>query len=412
MLDSLVQEMKEAAEQLDFERAALLRDRVQAVDLITNRYDGVTALRGDQDILAVAQEGSSALVEVFSVREGRVVGREDFAVENTAVLLPPEVLRGFLLEYYGTTPNLPSVLMLQHPVADAGLIRGWLSGLRGAPVRLIVPRQGVRKQLLDTVADGVSRQLVARQGCGGRGGVARESGLRQLKDELGLAVLPRRIEGFDVSTTQGTDGVGSMVVFEDGIPKPSEYRRFKIRSVVGQDDYAMLREVLRRRFARMANQGKPGVKSADKWAETPSLILVDGGRGHIGVALSVRDEYSGHNVPVVGLAKEHEHVYFERGTEPLDLKTDSPGLLLLQAVRDEAHRFAVAYHRNLRDSSVVASVLNDVPGIGPRRKRALFLAFDSLEAIRTASAEEIAEKGGIPIVTARLIKDATGVGAS
>ncbi len=410
VLDSLVHEMKEAAEQLDFERAALLRDRVQAVDLITNRYGGVTALRGDQDILAVAQEGSSALVAVFSVREGRVVGREDFAVENTASLLPSEVLRGFLLEYYGTTSNLPPVIMLQHPVADAGLIRAWLSGLRGAPVRLTVPRKGVRKQLLDTVADGASRQLVARRVSTGWGSAARESGLQQLKDELGLAVLPRRIEGYDVSTTQGSDGVGSMVVFEDGIPKPSEYRRFKIRDVVGQDDYAMLREVLRRRFARMTNQGKSGGKSMGKWTVTPSLILVDGGRGQIGVALSVRDEYSGHHVPVVGLAKEYEHVYYERGTEPLDFKTDSPGLLLLQAVRDEAHRFAVAYHRNLRDTSMVASLFNDVPGIGPRRKRALFLAFDSIAAIRAASAEEIAEGGGIPIATARLVKERTDNG--
>ncbi len=412
VIESMVQEMKEAAERLDFERAALLRDRIQAVDMVTNKHESVTALTGDQDILVVAQNGGLAMVEVFSVREGRILGRQDFPVESTANLLPSEVLRSFILEYYAAASSIPPVLMLQHPIADASLIKEWLSVRRGSPVRITVPRQGVRKQLIDSVADSVSRQLVALQTIDERGASGRVTGLQQLKDILRLPSLPRRIEGFDISTTRGREAVGSMVVFEDGVSRPSEYRRFRIRDITVQDDYAMLREVLRRRFLRMKDESRAGNKSTRKWSARPSLILVDGGRGQLGVACAVRDEYGERRIPVVALAKEQELVYSERRADPADLRKDSPGLLLLQAVRDEAHRFAVAYHRGLRQSSAMASMLNQVRGIGPRRTRALFLAFDSLAAIRAASAEEIAKRSGIPIATARRIKETPGIGVA
>jgi len=404
VLNSLTEEMKRAAGRLDFEQAALLRDKVKAVELVTNRYAGVTALRGDQDILAVAQDEDTALVDVFSVRDGRALGRQTFPVEGASGLLPSEVLRAFILGYYATTTSVPPVLMLQHPVADARLIAGWLSERRGGKVRLVTPRRGVRKQLLDNAADGVARQLAGLRALGAQGAPPRETGLKELKEVLGLPALPHRIEGFDISTIQGADAVGSMVVFLDGVAKPSEYRRFKIRDVAGQDDYAMLAEVLRRRFRRLRTPGTPDARASSTWSSQPSLILVDGGRGQLGVAVAARDELPDCHVPVVSLAKEHEQVYSERRAEPVAFDSDAPGLMILQAVRDEAHRFAVGYHRILRGASSITSVLDDVPGIGPRRKRAVLVAYESMDALRAADAEAIARTCSIPVATAVLLK--------
>jgi excinuclease ABC subunit C len=403
VLDSLVREMKEAAEGLQYEKAALLRDRIHAVDMVTQRHAGVTALRGDQDIVAVAQDGAVTLVEVFSVRDGRALGRQDFPVQGASDLSLSEVVRTFVLQYYGAASQVPPVLLLQHAVADASAIRGWLSDLRGAPVRLVVPQQGIRKQLVDNVADSVARQMVAQKLKSGRGAELRETGLKELKDVLRLSGLPRRIEGFDISNIQGKESVGSMVVFEDGVPRPSEYRRFKIRTVEGQDDYAMMREVLRRRFGRLDGGGvSSGVHG---WKAVPSLMLVDGGLGQLGVALDERDAAGLGGIPIVSLAKEFESVYVEGSNRPANLAQDTAGLRMLQAVRDEAHRFAVSYHRSLRDSSAMGSLLDDVDGIGPRRKRALLLAFDNLNEIREASVEDIAVRAGIPVETAYIVKE-------
>ena len=402
VLDSLVREMKGASENLDYEKAALLRDRIQAVDMVTQRHAGVTALRGDQDIVAVAQDGAVTLVEVFSVRDGRALGRQDFPIQGASDLSLSEIVRTFVLQYYGAASQVPPVLLLQHAIADASAVRGWLSDLRGSQVKIMVPRQGIRKQLVDSVADSVARQMVAQKLKSGSGAELREAGLKELKDVLRLPALPRRIEGFDISTIQGSESVGSMIVFEEGVPKPSEYRRFKIRSVAGQDDYAMMREVLRRRFSRLDSGGVSD--SVQGWKAVPSLMLVDGGLGQLGVALQERDAASLGRIPVVALAKEFELVYVEGTTQPAELAQDTAGLRILQAVRDEAHRFAVSYHRSLRDSSTMGSLLDDVGGIGPRRKRALLLAFDSIDKIRQASVEEISTRAGIPVETARQVK--------
>jgi len=410
VLNSLVAEMNEASARMDFERAALLRDRVEAVDLITNRHAGVTALRGDQDILAVAQDEDSALVEVFSVRDGRVMGRQDFPVEGTGILNPPEVLRSFVLQYYMGVAKIPPSILLQHPVADASLVRSLLSEHRGEKVQLVVPRRGVRKQLMDNVANSVARQLVLLQVTTGRGLQLRDAGLKQLKDVLRLPSIPHRIEGFDISTTQGHEAVASMVVFEDGVPIPSDYRRFRIRTVSGQDDYSMMREVLERRFRRLERPGNRvgSSRTSGKWGAGPSLILVDGGRGQLSAAVEARGQCHADGIPVIGLAKEHEYVYSESGPDPVNLAKDSPGLRILQAVRDEAHRFAVTYHRNLRDSTAMVSVLDGVPGIGPVRRRRLLRAFETMDAIRQATAEELVEKAGIPPSVARLLREQLG----
>lgn len=407
VLDSLIAGMKEASARMDFERAALLRDRVQAVDLITNKHMGVTALRGDQDILAVAQDRDSALVEVFCVRDGRILGRQNFAVEGTGILTPPEVLRGFVLQYYVLASRVPPSILLQHPIADGGLLRNLLRERRGGQVQLVVPRRGVRKQVMDNVANSVARQLVLLQANAGHGLELRGAGLKELKDVLRLTTIPHRIEGFDISTTQGHEAVGSMVVFEDGVPKPSGYRRFKIRTVAGQDDYSMIREVLRRRLRRLERMGDGArtPRTAARWGSSPNLILVDGGRGQLGAALEARSQCGADSIPVIGLAKEHEHVYSESGPEPVHLLKDSPGLRILQAVRDEAHRFAVTYHRNLRDFTAMASVLDRVAGVGPARRSALLRAFDTMDAMARATAEELADKAGIPLSVATAVRE-------
>jgi len=263
----------------------------------------------------------------------------------------------------------------------------------------------VRLRLVQTVADNVARELVAKGATGGESPL-RDEGLRQLKDVLGLPAMPQRIEGFDISTIQGAQAVGSMVVFERGVPKPSDYRRFRIRTVSGQDDYSMMREVLERRFARMEGTAPGAARPGRTWGSSPDLVLVDGGRGQLGVAVAVRDASGANSVRVASLAKEHELVFSERRAAPVDLPEDSPGLLLLQAVRDEAHRFAVAYHRNLRDSSAAASMLDSVPGIGPRRKRSLLVAFGSVEAMRTAGVEELALRGGLSRTLAEQVRNA------
>jgi len=403
VLDSLTGEMKEAAENLEYEKAALLRDQIRAVDMVTQRHASVTALRGDQDIVAIAQDGGTSLVEVFSVREGRALGRQDFPIQGASELSLSEVVRGFVLQYYSSASRVPPVLLLQHAIEDASAIRGWLSDLRGSPVRLVVPRQGIRKHLVDSVADSVAREMVAQKLKSGRGAEMREESLKELKDVLRLHRLPRRIEGFDISTIQGRESVGSMVVFEDGIPRPSEYRRFRIRTVEGQDDYAMMREVVRRRFGRLDDSGGSG--GGQGWKAEPSLMLIDGGMGQLGVAIHERDAAGFSRIPIVSLAKELELIYVEGSSSPADLPSDSAGSRMLQAVRDEAHRFAVAYHRSLRDSSAMASLLDEVSGIGPRRKRALLLAFDSLNEIRDASAEEISTRAGIPVESARQVRE-------
>ena len=405
VLKSLTAEMNQASRRLDFEKATQLRDRIRAVELITNRYGGVTALRGDQDILATAQDEENTLVDIFSVRDGRALGRQTFPVEGASGLLPSEVLRSFVLSYYSTATDIPPLLMLQHRIDDSRLIAAWLSERRQAAVRIVAPSTGVRKQLVDNAADGVARQLAGLRAVGAHGTPSRHEALRELKEVLALSELPNRIEGVDISTIQGSESVGSMVVFVDGVAKPSEYRRFKIRSVEGQDDYAMLAEVLQRRFARMCAAGTRASDKPAGWALRPALILVDGGRGQLGSALAARDMFSDCSVPIVSLAKQYEQVYAERRREPVALAADSAALMLLQAVRDEAHRFAVGYHRRLHGASVIASLLDDVTGIGPRRKRTLLLAYDSLDALWAATPEEITRRCGIPLATVRKLKD-------
>ena len=394
----LESKMKKAARALDFEKAALLRDRIQAVRQVIEGQRIATAVRGEQDVIAFAQDKAQAYVQVFFIRGGKLVGRESFILEGTRSEEPPQIMTSFIKQFYNSTPHIPPLLLLQYPVEDKVTIEGWLSSKRGAKVRIQVPSRGGRKQLVDIVAENARQglQLLKIKQLAAPKVLA--AALAEIKRELHLPRLPSRLEGYDISNIQGKLAVGSMVVFEEGKPKPSHYRRFRIKTVSGADDYAMIYEVLTRRFKRLSD-------AADTWAILPDLVLIDGGRGQLNAALSAMGKAGVASVPVASLAKENEEVFISQQPEPVILPRRSPGLQLLQRLRDEAHRFALGYHLKTRSKESIASALDSVPGIGPKRKRALLRQFGSVEGIRRASEEELATAKGMTKSMAKKVKE-------
>jgi excinuclease ABC subunit C len=398
-------DMRAAAEAWRFEEAAELRDRIRALQAVLERQRVQLAQRSDQDALAVARgaEGDLAAVEVFFVREGKVVGREGFILQGVEGVGDGEVLAAFLAQHYGGGAPVPAEVLLSAPLPDEAEARRLLEARRGGPVRLRVPRRGPLRQLLALVAENAAEHLAAERWRRERARDASEGALEDLAARLGLPAPPRRIECYDNSNLQGAHPVSAMVVFEDGRPKKSEYRRFRVRGVVGPDDFATMREVLRRRFRRLqaeraalaaASQGEVPER-ASGFARWPDLVLIDGGRGQLSAALEAMRELGVEGVPAFALAKEHEWLYAEDRPEPIVLPEGSAALRLLQQLRDEAHRFGLRYHRALRGRAALASVLEEVPGIGPKRRKALLTAFGSLEALREASVDELARVPGM-----------------
>ena len=398
VIQELERKMRKAALALDFEKAALLRDRIQAVRRVIEGQKIVAKIRGEQDVIAFVQDKAQAYVQVFFIRSGRLVGRESFILEGTHSEEPPQIMTSFIKQFYNSAPHIPPLLLLQYPVEDKVTIKGWLEGKRGTKVRIQVPLRGSKKQLVDTVAENARqgleqlkiKQLAAPQ--------VLEAALAELKRELHLPRLPSRMEGYDISNIQGKAAVGSMVVFENGKPKPSHYRHFRIKTVPGIDDYAMLHEVLSRRFKRLSG-------ATDTWAILPDLILIDGGRGQLNAALSAMNKAGVDSVPVASLAKENEEVFTPHATEPIILPRRSPGLQLLQRLRDEAHRFAISYHQRIRSQESTISVLDTISGIGPKRKRALLRQFGSVNSIQKASEEELAATKGMTKGLAKKVKE-------
>jgi excinuclease ABC subunit C len=395
----LAQKMKQAAEALDFERAALLRDRIQAVEGVIEGQRIATTVRGEQDIIAFNQDRNQAYVQVFFVRGGKLVGRESFILEGTRSEEPSQIMTSFIKQFYAQAPHIPPLLLLQHPVADKNTIQAWLTGKRSNRVRIQVPQRGNRRQLVDTVAENARqgleqlriRQLAAPQEI--------EAALAEIQEELRLPGLPLRIEGYDISNIQGKMAVGSMVVFEKGKPKPAHYRRFRIKTVAGADDYAMIHEVLSRRFKHLSDA------ASDAWATRPDLVLIDGGKGQLNAARAAMAQADVESIPVAGLAKENEEIFIPGQTKPITLSRRSPGLRLLERLRDEAHRFALGYHLKTRRKQSIASALDNVPGIGPKRKRALLRRFGKIQGIRDASTEELAATQGMNKSLAKKIKE-------
>ena len=388
LFKSIERRMNAAAENLNFEHAAALRDQLRALSRVAQQQNVVSDSFVDRDVIGLARDQWGACVRVLMVRDGKLVGAEHFMLGGTDDADEGEVLSAFVKEFYSGGAAVPVEVLLQVPIDDADVVRQWLSGLRGSKVRVITPQRGERRRLVDLAAENAREYLERERAVEQRELRARLDALSQLADALDLPGPPARIECYDMSNLQGTDAVGSMVVFEEGKPAKSQYRRFRIRTVQGQNDFAMMGEVLKRRFSRHR-------EGDSRFARMPDLVLVDGGKGQLNVAVEVLTELGYGDVPMAGLAERYEHISLPGRPQPLELPCDSPALLLLEHVRDEAHRFAVSHHRTLRGRRGISSELQNVPGVGKKRLVALMKAFGSLEALSQATVEEIAAVPGM-----------------
>jgi len=397
---SLMQRMKAAAEAQRYEVAARIRDQLKALREVAAWQRVATRVRGDADAAAFVQDGDQAFVQVFFIRGGKLLGREGFVLQGTSAEEPSVTMANFVMQYYAASQNIPPLILLQHPVEDEGILKEWLGRRRGEAVRIAVPIRGPRKELMETVLTNAQRGLEQLRIKHLAQPQALKAALDELKDVLGLPTTPRRIEGYDISNIQGQLAVGSMVVFEDGRSRPTHYRRFRIKTVPGANDYAMMEEMLRRRFIRaQSNEG------GNDWTALPGLILIDGGKGQLASACAALKATGATAVSVASLAKEREEIFLPDRARPIRLPANSPGRQLLQRVRDEAHRFALGYHTNLRKHKTFTSALDDVPGIGPRRKKALLKSFGSVARLRSATVAEIAAHPLMNAALAQKIKE-------
>ena len=409
----LQQNMEKAAESLEFERAAVLRDRMRSVQRVAEeqRIKVDANPISDMDVIALAHGENETWVEVFFIRHNKLIGRDHFFMEGTQDDTPGLVLGQFIKQFYQSASVIPPRILLQHPLEEEELIREWLQELRGRAVRLVLPQRGQHKKLIDMVAANATQGLTHYRVQWLDNVNVIQAAMTELQEELSLPTDLRRMECYDISHIQGTNTVGSMVVFEDGKPKPSQYRRFKVKSVEGVDDYESIREVLRRRFKRLADvrakqhaNGGESQQADDSWGVFPDLVLIDGGKGQLSAALEVFLEMGLDNVPLASLAKENEWLYVPHTPEPIVLSRNSQALYLVQRMRDEAHRFAITYHRNLRSKSSLRSPIDLVTGIGPKRKRMLIRRFGSVNGIKQASVDDIAAVPGITRSLAMLLK--------
>jgi len=410
-------EMAKASEDLRFEKAAALRDQLRALDQIVTRQKVVFSPDYiDSDVIALARSngpgsGDVACVQVFFIRGGKLIGREYFVMEGADEAPDEAVLTEFLKQFYDETPSVPGQLLLPREVEEAQVISEWLNSRRGNKVKIRVPRKGQQSELVKMAAENAAETLAALKARWENDTHRQEQALQDLQEALELPAPPNRIECYDISNTQGILAVGSMVVFEQGAPQKSHYRRFNIRTVQGPDDFASMEEVLRRRFGRWKvlqeaqSDSQPGKKPDRSFQRLPDLLIVDGGKGQLTRAVKVLDEFGLlEAVPVAGLAKQNEELFVPNQPEGILLPRHSQGLYLIQRVRDEAHRFAITAHRTRRDKQGVASRLDTIPGIGPKRRKALMAHFGDIEAIRKASTDEIAQVEGISSALAESLK--------
>ncbi len=396
ILRDLENRMKEAAKVLEYEKAALLRDRIDAIQRVIEGQRIAARVKGEQDAIAFAQDNDQACVQVFFIRGGKLIGRESFILQGTRSEEPQQIMTSFVKQFYHSAPYIPPLILLQHPVEDADTIEGWLETRRGAGVEIRVPHRGYKAQLMNLVVEN-ARQCLEQQKIKQMAPPELSLALDEIQRELRLPRSPLRIEGYDISNIQGKLAVGSMAVFARGKPKPAHYRRFKIKTVSGADDYAMLAEVLKRRFKHVEN-------TTDRWPH-PDLVLIDGGRGQLNAALSALREAGAGDIPVASLAKENEEIFIPGSPKPIVLPRTSPALQLLQRLRDESHRFAIGYHRRLRKKETFVSALDTVPGIGPKRKRELLRRFGSIKSINEASIDDLAAVEGMNNTLAKKLKE-------
>jgi excinuclease ABC subunit C len=393
----LRQEMTAASEAMDYERAADMRDKLRSIDRTMESQKMAAFAKTELDLLGFARSGNGAAVQLFAIREGVTIARDVFLLENVGDSTDDEALSAFVKQYYAAASSIPPRVLVPRIPPDAVELTALLESRRGKRVEIAVPQRGERRELMDLAARNAADTLGREQARWLADEGKTLAALEELAANLGLAAPPLRIECYDISTIQGTNTVGSMVVFEEGRPRSGEYRRFRVRTAAvapgRPDDYASHREVLRRRFHR-ALEAEEGVAEELRW-RLPDLTVIDGGLGQVNAARGVLDELGLHDMPVIGLAKEREEVWLPGAQGPLVLPANSQALYLLQRLRDEAHRFAITYHRNLRAKAQTRSVLDELPGVGPARKRALLRVFGSAKQMRAATVDELAAVPGI-----------------
>jgi excinuclease ABC subunit C len=406
----LGKEMAKASEELRFEKAAAVRDQLKAIQAIVERQKIVFNTDYlDSDVIAMARADGEACVQIFFIRGGKLIGREYFILEGTEETTNTEVMEQFVKQFYTEAANVPQQVMLPEEIEEAKIIGQWLRSRRGGEkVELFVPREGQPQELVQMAAENASETLSALRAQWQADTHKQEQALAELQEALKLSEPPNRIECYDISNTQGTATVGSMVVFEQGVPSKKLYRRFNVKSVPGApDDFASMEEVLTRRFRRwQAAQeavADPGSKPDASFSFLPDLVIIDGGKGQLSRVIKVLDQFElSDKVPVVGLAKREEEIFFPNKSKPTMLPRHSQGLYLVQRIRDEAHRFAITAHRNRRSKLGLASQLDSIPGIGPTRRKALLKHFGSIDKIKGASMEEL--KTVVPANAAEAIK--------
>lgn len=408
LVKKLEKEMHQAAEELKFERAAELRNHLLAIEKVVEKQKIVSEGGGDRDIIAIARGFNEVCAMVFFVRRGKLLGREHHFLQGTDEMDRSEVMTAFVKQFYSGVDFIPSEIFLQEPLVEEEVISQWLIQKKGRSVHFSVPQRGEKLKLVEMVAKNALMTLELQSAKWQKEKDMTGGALLELKDYLSLEELPYRIECYDISNTQGTESVASMVVFEGGKPKNTEYRRFKIKTVEGPNDFASMQEVIGRRFKRALEEKKAleqeGLEyDKTKFVTLPDLIIIDGGKGQLSSAREVMNSLGFGYIATFGLAKQEELLFQEGNPNPIVLPRNSQALYLVQRVRNEAHRFAITYHRKLRGQRNVRSLLDDIPGIGEKRKKALLTHFQSLEDLRSATVEAIADVPGMNMAVANTL---------
>jgi len=393
-------EMESASEKMLYEKAATIRDQIRAIDTIVEKQKVVSQDQIDSDVIAMARENGEACVQIFFIRNGKLIGREYFILEGTEEALDSEIIEEFLKQFYSEAANIPKEVLLPNEIEEANIIRQWLNIRRGGEkVDIHVPHEGMSNEILGLAKENAIETLRSLRTQWQADTNRQTEALSELQTVFNLSEPPNRIECYDISNTQGTASVGSMVVFTQGVANKKLYRKFNIKTVEGPDDFASMEEVLTRRFKRWVasqEEKKVGAKIDESFALLPDILLVDGGKGQLGRAITVLENFglSG-KIPIAGLAKQEEELFFPNDPISIRLPKSSQGLYLIQRIRDEAHRFAITAHRNRRSKISIASQLDKIPGVGPIRRKALLANLGSIEGIISASDEELLEISGI-----------------
>ena len=410
IMNRLKEAMTQASENLDYEKAAVYRDQIQAIDRVVERQKIISDERQDSDVIAMARSKGEACVQVFFIRSGKLIGREYFILEGTEAEENSEILEEFVKQFYSQAAYVPNKVMLPQEVEEARIIKEWLNTRRGGEkVQLTVPKRGQGKELIQMASENARETLKSLEIRWKADKDRQHQALGEIQAVLGMAEIPNRIECYDISNTQGTSSVGSMVVFEQGVPAKKNYRRFNIKTVNQPDDFASMREVLKRRLSRYITERQekdtPGYKPDLAFSILPDLLIVDGGKGQLRQAIEILEEFGLQGeFTIAGLAKQEEELFLPGKSDSVRLDDHSQGFYLVQRIRDEAHRFAITAHRNQRGKIGLASRLDVIPGVGPARRKELINRFGSIDGILAASVEEISQIKGISKEMAQAIK--------